>query len=158
MRFTSWPATRASLRPWPKGAAWTPPEAGRRAGPGHAGEGQAPHSRPDPAQRSGGPAHAGQRAADHDPADHRGHNWQGCPPPPRRVRHLPPPARLGLSAPNGLPRARRIRPRRGRGWLLRGARQYHRGVLVLTALVAAAAPGHLAREAGALSRLLPIRT
>src|SRR4051812_36597874 len=54
MRFTWWPGTRASLRPWPKGAARTPPEAGRRAGPRHAGEGHATHPRPDPARRPGG--------------------------------------------------------------------------------------------------------
>src|SRR3954453_8778246 len=53
MRFTWWPATRASLWPWPKGAVRAPSQAGRRAGPGHAGEGQATHSRPDPARRSG---------------------------------------------------------------------------------------------------------
>src|SRR3954454_22365276 len=81
MRFTGWPATRAGLRPWPKGAARTPSQAGRRAAPRHAGEGQAPHPRPDPARRSGGPAHAGQRAADDDPADHRGHGCQGRPHP-----------------------------------------------------------------------------
>ena len=38
-RSTWWPGTRASPRPWPKGADRTPSQAGRRAGPGHAGEG-----------------------------------------------------------------------------------------------------------------------
>src|SRR3954469_22450405 len=79
MRFTWWPGTRASPRPWPKGAAWTPPEAGRRAGPRHTGEGQAAYPWPDPARRPGGPAHAGQRAADHDPADHQGHDCERVP-------------------------------------------------------------------------------
>src|SRR5215213_4283155 len=51
-----------------KGAARTGSQAVRRAGPGHAGEGQAAHPRPDPAWRTGDPAHAGQRAAGHDPA------------------------------------------------------------------------------------------
>src|SRR3954453_18464976 len=104
MRFTWWPGTRASPRPWPKGAAWTPPEAGRCAGPRHAGEGQAAYPWPDPARRSGGPAPAGQRAADHDPADHRGHGSQGRAHPYRRVWHLRPPARLGLPAQERLPR------------------------------------------------------
>src|SRR4051794_3951845 len=58
---------------------------------------------------------------------------------------------------HGLPWARRIRPRRGRGWVLRGARQHHRGVLVAAALLAAPAPGHLAGQAAGLSRLLPGR-
>ena len=34
-----WPGTRASPRPWPKGAARTPSQASRRAGSGHAREG-----------------------------------------------------------------------------------------------------------------------
>src|SRR5690349_7312592 len=157
MRFTWWPATRGNPRPWPKGAAWTPSQAGRRAGPGHAGEGQAAHSRPDPARRSGSALHAGQRAADHDPADHCGHGGQGRAYPYRRVWHLRPPACLGLSAQNGLPRARRVRPRRGRGWLLRGARQHDRGVLVPAALLAPPAPGDLAGQAAALSRVLSVR-
>src|SRR5215212_4984635 len=42
MRFTWWPGTRANPRPWPKGAVRAPSQAGRRARPGHAGEGQAP--------------------------------------------------------------------------------------------------------------------
>src|SRR4051812_25619590 len=67
------------------------------------------------------------------------------------------PACLGLSAQDGLPRARRIRPRRGWRRLLRGAHQHHRGVLVAAALLASPAPGDLAGEAAALSRLLPIR-
>src|SRR4051812_43369389 len=136
MGSTWWPATRANPRPWPKGAVRAPSQAGRRAGPGHAGEGQATHSRPDPARRAGSLAHAGQRAADDDPADHRGH---GCPRrahPYRRVWHLRPPACLGVSAQNGLPRARRIRPRRGWRRVLRGARQHDRGVLVPAALLA----------------------
>src|SRR3954452_5346240 len=58
---------------------------------------------------------------------------------------------------HGLPWARRIRPRRGRGWVLRGARQHHRGVLVAAALLAAPAPGHLAGQAAGLPRLLPGR-
>src|SRR4051812_23873289 len=157
MRFTWWLGTRASPRPWPKGAARTLSQASWGAGPRHAGEGQAAHPRPDPARWPGGPAHAGQRAADHDPADHRGHGCEGCPHPHRRVRYLCPPGGLGLSAQDRLPRARRIRPRRGRGWLLRGARQHHRGVLVLAALLAAPAPRSLAGEAAALSRLLPVR-
>src|SRR3954464_12226891 len=70
MRFTWWPATRASPRPSPKGAAGTSSQAGRCTGPRHAGEGQAAHPGPDPARWLGGPAHAGQRAADYDPADH----------------------------------------------------------------------------------------
>ena len=37
------------------------PQAGRSAGPGHAGEGQATYPWPDPARGSGAPAHAGQR-------------------------------------------------------------------------------------------------
>ena len=69
-RSTSWPGTRVSPPLLSKGAARMPPQAGRRAGPGHAGEGQASHPRPDPARRPSGPAHVGQRAADHDPADH----------------------------------------------------------------------------------------
>src|SRR4051794_37541696 len=157
MRFTWWPATRASPRPWPKGAVRAPSQAGRRAGPGHAGEGQAAHPRPDPARWSGGPAHAGQRAAEDDRADHRGHGCQGHPHPYRRVWHLRPPGGLGLPAQDGLPRARRIRPRRGWRRLLRGAHQHHRGVLVAAALLASPAPGDLAGEAAALSRLLPIR-
>src|ERR687890_64271 len=57
----SWgPGPTASPRPWPKGAAWTPPQAGRRAGPGHAGEGQATHPGLDPTGWPGGPAHVGQ--------------------------------------------------------------------------------------------------
>src|SRR4051794_33744281 len=157
MRFTWWPGTRASPRPWPKGAVRAPSQAGRRAGPGHAGEGQATHSRPDPARRSGSLAHAGQRAADDDPADHRGHGCQRRAHPYRRVWHLRPPACLGVSAPNGLPRARRIRPRRGGRRVLRGARQHDRGVLVPAALLAPPAPGDLAGEAAALSGVLPVR-
>src|SRR3954462_15319056 len=157
MRVTGWPATRASLRLEPKGAVRAPSQAGRRAGPGHAGEGQATHSRPDPARRSGSLAHAGQRAADDDPADHRGHGCQRRAHPYRRVWHLRPPACLGVSAQNGLPRARRIRPRRGWRRVLRGARQPDRGVLVPAALLAPPAPGDLAGEAAALSRVLPVR-
>src|SRR3954449_5679641 len=157
MRFTWWPGTRASPRPWPKGAVRAPSQAGRRAGPGHAGEGQATHSRPDPARRSGSLAHAGQRAADDDPADHRGHGCQRRAHPYRRVWHLRPPACLGVSAQNGLPRARRIRPRRGWRRVLRGARQHDRGVLVPAALLAPPAPGDLAGEAAALSGVLPVR-
>src|SRR4051794_6698762 len=157
MRFTWWPATRASLRLLPKGAVRAPSQAGRRAGPGHAGEGQATHSRPDPARRSGSLAHAGQRAADDDPADHRGHGCQRRAHPYRRVWHLRPPACLGLSAQNGLPRARRLRPRRGWRRVLRGAPQHDRGVLVPAALLAPPAPGDLAGEAAALSGVLPVR-
>src|SRR3954447_19109122 len=157
MRFTGWPGTRASPRPWPKGAVRAPSQAGWRAGPGHAGEGQATHSRPDPARRSGSLAHAGQRAADDDPADHRGHGCQRRAHPYRRVWHLRPPACLGVSAQNGLPRARRIRPRRGGRRVLRGARQHDRGVLVPAALLAPPAPGDLAGEAAALSGVLPVR-
>ena len=62
-----------------------------------------------------------------------------------------------ILAQDGLPRARRIRPRRGRGWLLRGARQHHRGFLVVVALLAPSTPGSLARQAAPLSRLLPVR-
>ena len=42
-------------------------------------------------------------------------------------------------------------------WHLRGARQHNGGVLVLAALLAAPAPGHLAGQTGALPRLLPVR-
>src|SRR3954466_1021914 len=157
MRFTWGPATRASLRLEPKGAVRAPSQAGRRAGPGHAGKGQATHSRPDPARRSGSLAHAGPRAADDDPADHRGHGCERRPHPSRGVWHVPPPACLGVSAQNGLPRARRIRPRRGWRRVLRGARQHDRGVLVPAALLAPPASGHLAGEAAALSRVLPVR-
>src|SRR3954471_7386798 len=157
MRSTWWPATRASLRLEPKGAVRAPSQAGRRAGPGHAGEGQATHSRPDPARRSGSLAPAGQRAADDDPADHRGHGCQRRAHPYRRGWHLRPPACLGGSAQNGLPRARRIRPRRGWRRVLRGARQHDRGVLVPAALLAPPAPGDLAGEAAALSGVLPVR-
>ena len=44
------PRQGVSPRPSPKGAARTPPPAGRRAGPRHAGEGQAADSRGDPAR------------------------------------------------------------------------------------------------------------
>src|SRR4051812_43773116 len=64
---------------------------------------------------------------------------------------------LGLSPQDGLPRARRVCARRGRRRLLRGARQHHRGLLVTAALLAAPAPRHLARQAAALPRLLPVR-
>src|SRR4051812_5136605 len=157
MGSTWWPATRANPRPWPKGAVRAPSQAGRRAGPGHAGEGQATHSRPDPARRSGSLAPAGQRAADDDPADHRGHGCQRRAHPYRRGWHLRPPACLGGSAQNGLPRARRIRPRRGGRRVLRGARQHDRGVLIPAALLAPPAPGDLAGEAAALSGVLPVR-
>ena len=60
-----------------KGAPGPPPEAEGRAGPRHAGEGQAAHLRPDPARGPGGAAHAGQRAADDDQAGHRGERRQG---------------------------------------------------------------------------------
>jgi len=53
--------------------------------------------------------------------------------------------------------ARRIRPRRGWRWVLRGPRQHDRGFLVTAALVAAPAPWHLAGEAAGLPRLLPVR-
>src|SRR4051794_16876259 len=49
----SWPATRASPRLSLKGAARTSSQAGRCTGPGHAGDGQAAHPRPDPARRPG---------------------------------------------------------------------------------------------------------
>ena len=156
-RSTSWPGTRANPRRWPKGAARTPPQAGGSAGPRHAGEGQAAHPRPDPARRAGGPAHAGQCAAEDDPADHRGRRRQGRPRPHRRVRHLRPPAGLGLSAQDGLPRSRRVRARRGWRRLLRDPRQHHGGDVVPAALLAPPAPGHLAGEAAALSRLLRVR-
>src|SRR4051812_46691702 len=74
-----------------------------------------------------------------------------------RVCRLRPPTRLGLPAQDGLPRARRVCARRGRRRLLRGAHQHHRGLLVAAALLAAPAPRHLARQAAALSRLLPVR-
>ncbi len=66
-------------------------------------------------------------------------------------------ARLGLQAQNGLSRARPIRPRRGRGRLLRGPRQHHGRFLVAAATLAAPAPGYLAGQASALSRLPPVR-
>src|SRR3712207_1798660 len=56
---TWWPGTRASQRPWPKGAARATAQAGRRAGTRHGGEGQAARPRPDPARRPGGAPHAG---------------------------------------------------------------------------------------------------
>src|SRR3982751_133389 len=50
--------TRANPRPSLKGAAWTPSQAGRRAGSGHVGKGQAPDPRPDPAGGARRPADA----------------------------------------------------------------------------------------------------
>jgi hypothetical protein len=61
--------------------------------------------RPDPARRSGSAAHAGQCAADDDRADHHGRRRQGRPRPRRRVRHLRPPAGLGLPAQDRLPQS-----------------------------------------------------
>jgi len=63
----------------------------------------------------------------------------------------------GLWAQNGLPCPRRIRPRRGRGRVLRGPRQHDGRLLVLAAFLVAPAPGHFAGQAAALSRLLPVR-
>ena len=80
---------------------------------------------------------------------------RGRPRPHRRVRRLRPAGGLGLRAQDRLPRAGRVRPGRGRRRLLRGPRQHRRGPLVAAALLAAAAPGHLAGEAARLSRLLP---
>ncbi len=103
-----WQARRAE---WPKVPMAKPWERQRRAG--HAGEEQATHPWPDPARGRGGAAHAGQCASRHDQAGHhrRRRPGQPCPHgpgcPPR------PPAGLGLRAQHGLPRARRIRPRRG---------------------------------------------
>ena len=94
-RSTSWLGMRDSRRLLPKGAARTPSQADRRAGPRHAGEGQAAHPRPDPVRRPSGPAHVGPRATGHDQADHHRRGRSGHPRPHRRVWHLRPPARLG---------------------------------------------------------------
>ena len=102
-------------------------QAGRRAGPRHVGEGQAARSRPDPARRPSGAAHAGQRATGDDQADHQGCRCPGHPRPYGRIQHLRPPASLGLRAQDGLPRARRVCPRRGQRGLLRGSCQHHGG-------------------------------
>lgn len=97
-----------SPRPSPKGAARTPPPAGRRAGPRHAGEGQAAHSRGDPARGPSPAAHAGQCTAGHDQAGDRGHRRERQPHLHRRVQCLRPPARLGLPAQDRLSRAGRV--------------------------------------------------
>src|ERR687894_330242 len=156
-RSTSWPGTRGSPPRWRKGALGTAPQAGGRARPRHAGEGQAAGPRPDPARRAAGPPHAGRCAAADHPADHRGRRRRGPPRPHRRVRRLRPPAGLGLPARDGLPRAWGVRARRGRRRLLRGPRQHDGRDLVAAALLAAPAPGHLAGQAAALPRLLRVR-
>jgi len=60
-------------------------------------------------------------------------------------------------AQDSLPWTRRVCPRRGRGRPLQGACQHDRSLLLAAALLAAPAPGHLARQAAALPRLLPAR-
>src|SRR5215207_360240 len=157
MRSTWSPGTRANPRRWPKGAARPPSQAGGSAGPRHPGEGEATRPRPDPTRRTGGAAHAGQCTADDDPADHRGCCGQGHLRSYRRVQRLCPPAGLGLSAQDGLPRTWRVRARRGWRRLLRDPRQHDGGDVVLAALLAPSAPGHLTREAAALPRLLRVR-
>jgi len=79
------------------------------------------------------------------------------PRPHGRVCHLCAPSCLGLSAQDRLPRAWRVCPRRRRRRFLRGPCQHHGRFLVSTALLASPAPGHLAGQAAALSRLLPVR-
>ena len=112
------------------------PQAGRRAGPRHVGDGQAAHPRPDPARRPSRAAHAGPRASRHGQA---GHHSRRRPsrgrPSRRRPRRRRPHGRawrprspaMGPRTRNGLPRPRRTRPRRGRRRLLRGPRQHDRG-------------------------------
>src|SRR4051812_45243725 len=77
--------------------------------------------------------------------------------PHRRVRHLRPPAGLGLSAQDRLPRSRGVCARRGWRRLLRDPRQHDGGHVVLAALLAPPAPRHLAGEAATVSRLLRVR-
>ncbi len=57
---------KGQLERWQKGAIRAMPQTGRSAGSRHAGEGQAPHPRPDPARRTGDAAHAGERATGYD--------------------------------------------------------------------------------------------
>src|SRR3954462_1787893 len=102
-RCTSWPATKANPRLLLKGALGAATQAEGHTGSGHAGKGQAPNPRPDPARWSGSPAHAGQRAAEDDRAGHHGRRRSRPPHPHRRVWHLRPPGGLGLSAQDGLP-------------------------------------------------------
>ncbi len=78
-------------------------------------------------------------------------------PSPTRTNIASTRACLGLRAQDGLPRPRRVCPRRGRGRVLRGPCQHDRGFLVAAAFLVATAPGHLAGQAAALPRLLPVR-
>src|SRR3954470_16512043 len=126
------------------------PQAGGCAGTGHTGEGQAADPRSDPARWSARDPHARQRAAEDDPAGDHGDPCPGQPDLHRRIPHLRALAGLGLPAQDGLPQPRRVCPRRGRRRLLRGARQYDGGCLVIAPLLAASASRHLAGEAANL--------
>src|SRR3954453_9651601 len=92
------------------------------------------------------------------PSDHREDCRQRLDRLYRRVSHLCQTPWSRLQTQDRLSWSRRIRPRRGRRWLLRGPRQHPRGLLVAPAILAAAASRPLAGEAAALSRLLPVRS
>ena len=157
MRFTCLPSTRGSRTTWPKGTARKVSQAGRRAGTRHAGERQTTLIL--------GLIQRGGQVVLHMLA-----NVQAATIKPIITAAVA----LGVlvhtdehSIPARLPpwgygrqtvcHAQGIRPRRGRGRLLRGPRQHHRGVLVAAATLAPPAPRHLAGQAAALSQILLIR-
>ena len=64
--------------------------------------------------------------------------------------------RCGVHPSHGLPGSRRIRPRRGRRWILRGARRYVGRLLVTAAILASTPSGDLAGGASAVPGLLRV--
>src|SRR3954447_6154143 len=64
---------------------------------------------------------------------------------------------MGLRSRDGLPCGGRVRPGRRRGWVLRGACQHARRVLVAAAVVAPSPSGDSAREPAAVPGILRVR-